>query len=54
MVDFEEVRMQLGVFVKSAALRATVYTIPSKEKGLRLQSSEVHIGVRAGVLRKFL
>ena len=35
-------------------LRATVYTIPSKEKGLRLQSSEVHIGVRAGVLRKFL
>ena len=37
----EVVRMQLGVFVKSAALRATVYTIPSKEKGLRLQSSEV-------------
>ena len=50
----EVVRMQLGVFVKSAALRATVYTIPSKEKGLRLQSSEVHIGVRAGALRKFL
>ena len=46
--------MQLGVFVKSAALRATVYTIPSKEKGLRLQSSEVHKGVRAGALRNFL
>ena len=50
----EVVRMQLGVFVKFAALRATVYTIPCKEKGLRLLSSEVHIGVRAGALRKFL
>ena len=46
--------MQLGVFVKSAALCATVYTIPSKEKGLRLQSSEVHIGVKVGALTKFL
>ena len=42
----EVIRMQLGVFVKSAAaLRAEVFTIPSKVKGLRLQSSEVHIGV---------
>ena len=41
----EVIRMQLGVFVKSAALRATVYTIPSEENGLRLQSSKVHIGV---------
>lgn len=41
----EIVRMQLGIFVKSAVLRAEVYTIPTKLRGLRIQSSEVHIGV---------
>ena len=40
----EIIRMQLGVFVKSAALRAEILTIPEKEHGLRMQSSEVHIG----------
>ena len=40
----EIVRMQMGVFVKSAILRAEVFTIPSKTVGLRVQSSEVHIG----------
>ena len=33
--------MQLGVFVKSAALRAEVFSITSKAEGLRLQSSEI-------------
>ena len=37
----EIVRMQLGVFVKSAALRAEVFSITSKAEGLRLQSSEI-------------
>ena len=41
----EIVRMQLGVFVKSAVLNAEVYTMPEKECGLRVQSSEVHIAV---------
>ena len=40
----EIVRMQMGVFVKSAAMRAEVFTKPEKSKGLRIQSSEVHIG----------
>ena len=39
----EIVRMQLGVFVKSAALRAEVFSIPSKKEGLRMQSSEILI-----------
>ena len=39
----EIVRMQLGVFVKSAILNAEVYTMLEKECGLRVQSSEVHI-----------
>ena len=39
----EIVRMQLGIFVKSAALRAAVFTIPSRVTGLRMQSSEVHL-----------
>ena len=39
----ELVRMQLGVFVKSAVLRAQVFVIPCKADGLRLQSSEIHI-----------
>lgn len=38
----ELVRMQMGVFVKSAVLRAEVFVIPCKEDGLRLQSSEIH------------
>ena len=33
------VRMQMGVFVKSAVLRAEVFSIPTKIKGLRMQSS---------------
>ena len=37
--------MLLGVFVKSAVLRASVLTIPSRADGLRIQSSEVHIAV---------
>ena len=37
----EIVRMQLGVFVKSAALRAEVFSIPSKKE--RMQSSEILI-----------
>ena len=40
----EIVRMQMGVFVKSAVLRAEVFSIPTKIEGLRMQSSEVHIG----------
>ena len=40
----EIVRMQMAVFVKSASLRAEVFTMPSKTVGLRVQSSEVHIG----------
>ena len=32
----EIVRMQMGVFVKSAVLRAEVYTIPSTSDGLRI------------------
>ena len=39
----EIIRTWLGVFVKSAVLRAEVFTIPTKEEGLRTQSSEVHI-----------
>ena len=39
----ELVRMQMGVFVKSAVLRAQVFVIPCKDDGLRLQSSEIHI-----------
>ena len=42
----EIVRMQIGVFVKSAVLRAEVFTMPEKKDGLRLQSSEVHIAHR--------
>ena len=37
--------MVLGVIVKSAVLRASVFTMPSKTTGLRIQSSEVHIAV---------
>ena len=40
----EIIWMQLGVFFKSAALRAEVFTIAAKKHGLRLQSSEIHIG----------
>ena len=40
----EIVRMQMGTFVKSAVLRAQVFTIPTKVDGLRIQSTEVHIG----------
>ena len=40
----EIVRMQMGIFVKSAVLRAEVFTMPTKSEGLRMQSSEVHIG----------
>ena len=41
----EIVRMQLGNFVKVLVLRAAVFTIPSKAEGLRVQSSEIHVGV---------
>ena len=34
----------MGIFVKSAVLRAEVFIIPTKNEGLRMQSSEVHIG----------
>ena len=44
-VNPEIVRMQLGAFVKSGVLNAEVFTIPTKQRGLRVQSSEVHIGV---------
>ena len=37
--------MQLGVFVKSGVMNAEVFTIPTKQVGLRVQSSEVHIAV---------
>ena len=40
----EFVRVNLAGCVKSAALRATVYTIPTKSKGLRIQSSDVVLG----------
>ena len=36
--------MNLAGCVKSAALRATVFTIPTKSKGLRIQSSDVVLG----------
>ena len=41
----EIVRMQLGVFVKSGVLNGEVFTIPTKQTGLRIQSSEVLIAV---------
>ena len=41
----EIVRMQLGVFVKSGVMNAEVFTILTKQVGLRVQSSEVHIAV---------
>ena len=41
----EIVRMQMGVFVKSGLLNAEVFAIPTKQTGLRIQSSEVHIAV---------
>ena len=37
--------MQLGVFVKSGVLNGEVFTIPTKQTGLRIQSSEVLIAV---------
>ena len=40
----EIVRVQMGVFAKSAVMRAQVFTKPCKSDGLRIQSSEVHIG----------
>ena len=52
----EIVRMQLGNFVKVLVLRAAVFTIPSKAEGLRVQSSEIHVGVPGvgkGVIFKF-
>ena len=40
----EIVRVNLGGCLKLAALRAVVYTIPSKSRGLRIQSSDVLFG----------
>ena len=40
----EIVRVNLGGCLKLAALRAVVYTIPSKDRGLRIQSSDVVLG----------
>ena len=40
----EFVRVNLSSCVKLACLRAVVYTIPTKAKGLRVQSSDVVLG----------
>ena len=40
----EIVRVNLAGCLKLAALRAVVYTIPSKTRGLRIQSSDVFLG----------
>ena len=40
----ELVRVVLGGCVKVGALRAVVYTIPSKSKGLRIQTSDIILG----------
>ena len=40
----EIVRVNLAGCLKLAALRAVVYTIPSKARGLRIQSSDVLFG----------
>ena len=40
----EFVRVNLSACVKLACLRAVVYTIPTKSKGLRVQSSDVILG----------
>ena len=40
----EFVRVNLSSCVKLACLRAVVYTIPTKAKGLRIQSSDVVLG----------
>jgi len=40
----EFVRVNLSACVKLACLRAVVYTIPTKTKGLRVQSSDVILG----------
>ena len=40
----EIIRINLSGCVKSACLKAVVFTIPSKVKGLRVQSSDVFLG----------
>ena len=40
----EIVRVNLAGCLKLAALRAVLYTIPSKDRGLRIQSSDVVLG----------
>ena len=40
----EIVRVNLSSCVKLACLRAVVYTIPTKSKGLRIQSSDLVLG----------
>ena len=40
----EYIRVVLGGCVKAAALRAVVYTIPSKAKGLRVQTTDIILG----------
>ena len=40
----EFVRVVLAGCLKAAALDSTVYTIPSKQKGLRIQTSDIILG----------
>ena len=40
----EYVRAVLSGFMKIAALKAVVYTIPSKAKGLRIQTTDIILG----------
>ena len=40
----EIVRINLSSCVKAACLKAVVFTMPSKQKGLRMQSSDVFLG----------
>ena len=40
----EFVRVVIGGCLKVASLRTVVFTIPSKEKGLRIQTSDIVLG----------
>ena len=40
----EYIRVVLSGCVKAAALRAVVFTIPSKAKGLRVQTTDIILG----------
>ena len=40
----EFIRVVLGECLKVACLRTVVFTIPSKEEGLRIQTSDIILG----------